>query len=99
MTDTPPRNPLFLERRSYRRRRIADAGRLLPVAGLFLFLVPVLWRPETGGPAGTAASGVYLFAVWFGLIAGGALLSRALVRPEDPPPAIRPPEAPQEPRR
>ena len=29
----PPRAPLFLERETYRRRRIMDGARILPVAG------------------------------------------------------------------
>ena len=42
---TMPTPPKFLARSSYRRRRIIDAARILPVLGLFIFLIPVLWHP------------------------------------------------------
>ncbi|MFD2739909.1 hypothetical protein ACFSUD_10040 [Sulfitobacter aestuarii] len=37
------RGPLFLERRSYRRRRMLDALRFLPFLGLGLWMLPLLW--------------------------------------------------------
>lgn len=76
--------PLFLERRSYRRRRLADAARLLPLLGAALFLSPVLWFAEGGAGPGTAAGGIYLFAVWTALILGAAVMSRGLTRNEAP---------------
>lgn len=69
-----PPEPLFLERRSYRRRRIGDAAKMLPVAGAVLFLMPVLWASSTG----TAAGMVYLFLVWALLILVMVVLSRKL---------------------
>ncbi|HPD91871.1 MAG: hypothetical protein H6900_14560 [Rhodobacter sp.] len=76
----PPRAPLFLERATYRRRRIMDGARILPVAGFVLVLLPVLWT--RGGPdatqTGTAAEAIYLFALWFVLVAVAALLARPL---------------------
>jgi hypothetical protein len=79
-----PRAPLFLERRSYRRRRLGDAARMLPVLGLLLVLLPMFWAPETaGGPRWTAWDGVYLFCVWAALIAVAGLLSRSLTAPPD----------------
>ncbi len=70
--------PLFLARRSYRRRRVMDAARMLPVVGGFLVALPILWRPaET--PGGETASGVvYLFTVWALLILAAAVLARRL---------------------
>jgi len=72
-----PRQPLFLARQSYRRRRLVDATRLLPVLGGLLLALPLLWQ---GGaePWLTSRIGLYLFAVWFGLIAAAALLGRWL---------------------
>ena len=32
--------PVFLERQSYRRRRLGDAAKFLPFVGLVLFLLP-----------------------------------------------------------
>jgi len=69
-----PNDPgTFLERRTYRRRRLTDGLRLLPLLGLWLFMVPVLW-PESKDVAGSDAvtmssALIYIFAVWVGLIA------------------------------
>ncbi|MBK5946686.1 hypothetical protein CCR83_09625 [Rhodobacter veldkampii DSM 11550] len=76
MSLTPP--PLFLARRSYRRRRLMDAARLLPLLGLVLFLLPVLWRPAATAEPDTARGGLYLFIVWAGLILAAYGLSRGL---------------------
>jgi hypothetical protein len=74
-----PRDPLFLERRSYRQRRMGDAARMLPVLGLLLILLPVFWDPGIAGqPRSTAGDGMYLFVVWMLLIAVAALMSRGL---------------------
>ena len=60
-----------------RRRRLADAVRLLPVLGLFLFLLPVL---ATGGSNGLGTAGglVFVFSIWGILIVISALLSLQL---------------------
>ena len=61
---------VFLERRSYRRRRLMDAAKLLPVLGAILFLVPLLWLVGTDAEAKVPASlaFVYVFVVWALLI-------------------------------
>ncbi|NDV00921.1 hypothetical protein [Pseudoroseicyclus tamaricis] len=69
--------PVFLARVSYRRRRLADAARMVPVLGSILFVLPLLW-PE--GEAGTAAGLIYIFAVWALLIAIARLLAPWLGR-------------------
>lgn len=70
--------PLFLARRSYRRRRLMDAARLLPLFGVVLVMLPALWRPgETPAPD-TGRGGIYLFTVWFVLVLAGAALARGL---------------------
>ncbi|WP_245298876.1 hypothetical protein [Pseudotabrizicola sediminis] len=75
----PPRTPpLFLRRSSYRQRRRRDAARLLPVVGLFLVLMPVLWGPQDALRRDTAPDGIYLFVVWAVLIAIAVLISRGL---------------------
>lgn len=87
-----PRGPLFVERQSYRRRRLMDAARILPVVGFVLVLLPVLWTQ--GGSMGTAGQALYVFALWVALILAAAALSRPLGRegarnpakpPADPP--------------
>jgi len=67
---------LFLERRGYRRRRIVDGARVLPVLGLLLWFVPLVW-PTKGevGAIGTSAATIYVFVIWTALIAIGAFLA------------------------
>lgn len=75
----PPRTPpLFLRRASYRQRRRRDAARLLPVVGLFLMLLPVLWSPQDTFRRDTAPDGIYLFVIWAVLIVLALLISRSL---------------------
>lgn len=71
-----PRRPLFLERRAYRRRRLMDAARILPAAGLVALLLPVLW--VASGGTDTAAEALYLFGLWAVLIGIAAAMSRPL---------------------
>jgi len=60
--------PVFLERRSYRQRRLMDAARLLPVLGMLLWLIPLLWpqRDPAGEVAAvsTSVAVLYIFGVW-----------------------------------
>lgn len=72
-----PGSPLFLARASYRRRRLRDAARLLPILGIFLLLLPILWMPD-GRIKLNAADIIYFFVVWLGLIVAAALFSRKL---------------------
>lgn len=69
----------FVNRRAYRKRRAADAARLLPVLGAALIALPLLWR-DAGS---TAAAMLYLFLVWAGLAALAAILSRWLSDDEE----------------
>ncbi len=73
---TAGREPLFLARQTYRRRRLTDAVRLVPVLGAVLFLIPIL--STSAGATSTLSGGIYVFLVWLGLIAATALLSRRL---------------------
>ena len=66
-----PRQPLFLARAVYRKRRLRDAARMLPIFGLLALQLPMLW-PAWG------YAWVYVFAIWFGLIVLAAFLARAL---------------------
>lgn len=75
-------DPIYLERKSYRRRRLQDAARILPFLGILLFFLPLLWsNPAEGARAGpgTAVNGLLLFGIWFLLIVGAAALSRSLL--------------------
>lgn len=76
-----PPEPMYLERQTYRRRRLEDAARFLPWLGAVLLIFPALWAD--GGPAdapGTAARGLYIFTAWAVLVLVAALLSRRLMR-------------------
>jgi len=70
----PGRSSVFLERQSYRRRRLLDAARLLPLFGALLFAVPLLWPvPEAGAGPETSAmpmsdAMLYIFSAWAVLI-------------------------------
>lgn len=69
-----PNGPLFLARAVYRRRRLRDAARLMPVLGLLLFLLPGLGHDSVGN----ARDAVFIFAVWGLLIALAAVLAPGL---------------------
>jgi hypothetical protein len=66
----------FLEKASYRQRRLRDVARVLPVLGAVLMHVPLLWPVD--GARGTADALLYLFCIWCLLIAGAALMARRL---------------------
>jgi peptidoglycan/LPS O-acetylase OafA/YrhL len=73
-----PRAPLFLARAVYRKRRLRDAARLLPLLGVFLLVLPALWtKPASGG-----ADWVYVFVVWAGLIGLAFALAPGLAEPK-----------------
>ena len=73
-----PETGVFLERKSYRRRRLLDGLRVLPVLAAWLFLLPVLWPRGADAAAPTTSSVlVYVFGVWFALTVLCALFTRA----------------------
>lgn len=72
---TEPSAPLFLEHRTYRRRRLLDAVRLLPFVGAILFLAPALM--PRAAQMDLSGRVVYIFAAWSLLILAIALTSRA----------------------
>lgn len=78
---TPRRMSVFLERRSYRRRRMMDALRLLPVFGVMLFMLPIFWpngAEDAGGAVALSTAVKYVFAAWAVLIAAAFGLWRGL---------------------
>jgi len=79
----PARRPLFLAPGPYRRRRLAEAARLVPVLGLFLILLPILWQPGETRLRDTAPDGLYLFGVWAGLIVIAALIAPRLAEGDE----------------
>ncbi len=90
------RRRLFLERRTYRRNRLQDAARLLPILGIILIFTPIFIRDTGAVPEGEAPGIaqwlVYFFVVWLGLIALTAFVSRALTKADPPVPEDGPTE-------
>ena len=78
MTDLPPSRSVFVERPAYRRRRMMDAARLLPILGISLLMVPLLWqKPDATGQPGDMVKMsdaiFYVFGVWALMISLAAL--------------------------
>lgn len=92
-----PARPLFLERRSYRQRRLMDAARLLPVLGIVLWAIPLLWAEGDGGMR-TSAAILYIFGVWLVLAGLAGIIARNLDADDDgrapPPPPTNPGRVP-----
>ena len=61
------KRPLFLARAPYRQRRLRDAARLLPVFGLFLLILPLLWMPASRTSL-TSGDVIYFFGAWLVMI-------------------------------
>lgn len=73
----PSDRPIFLERAAYRRRRLQDAARLLPIVTICAMLVPVWLLPK----ALSGATGmVILFLLWLAVIVTSAALHQKLRR-------------------
>ena len=79
--------PLFLERGTYRRRRMMDAVKLIAFLGVGLWMVPVLWpHGQAGDGVSMSRALLYIFGVWIVLIGLSAWLVRSLTtRAEDAP--------------
>jgi len=66
---TPPtKKPVFLQRASYRQRRLRDGAKLVPFVGIVLWLIPVAWRNEGSGEPVGSSGVLYVFGVWVLLI-------------------------------
>ncbi len=73
------RQPLFLARDSYRKRRLRDGARVLPIFGTVLVLLPLMWPVV---PQMMLAHWAYVFALWVALIGLAAVLARGLSESE-----------------
>ncbi|WP_202075986.1 hypothetical protein [Pseudooceanicola pacificus] len=73
---------VFLERRSYRQRRLADLARALPVVGLLLMLIPLLWTQGAEDGTRTSRAIYWIFGVWAVLVCASGLLARGAERDE-----------------
>jgi len=72
-----PKRPLFLAPASYRRRRLADASRLLPVFGIILLFLPLMWT-EASELRLTSGHVIYFFGVWLFLVGVAAAFAPGL---------------------
>ena len=71
----------FVEKATYRRRRLMDIARLAPILGALLLAVPLLWPVEASQPEGavrTSAAMIYVFFVWTALVGFAAAFSLAV---------------------
>ena len=71
------KRPLFLAPASYRRRRLADASRLLPIFGIVLLFLPLMWT-EASELRLTSGHVIYLFGVWLFLVVIAAVFAPGL---------------------
>ena len=69
---------IFLERKSYRQRRLRDVVRLLPILGTVLWAIPLLWPQGEAFGISNASALQYLFGMWLVLIIISAVLSQLL---------------------
>lgn len=73
-----PSSPVFLQRASYRQRRLRDGARLLPFVGVVLLAIPLAWSAEGPDDKIGAAALIYIFGVWMFLIILTAILARRM---------------------
>ena len=82
---TQDKHSVFLERRAYRQRRMADGARLLPLFGAVLLCLPVFWGLSDTKETLTTYVMSFLFCAWVGLIVVAALISSRLPDPGSTP--------------
>ncbi len=70
-----PTPPVFLQRASYRQRRIRDAAKLMPALGIVLLAIPLAWTSGEAEEKVGSSGLLYIFGVWVVLIVLTALLS------------------------
>ena len=74
MNTPAPKPTAFLAKESYRRRRMRDLARAVPIIGAILLAIPLLWAEGARNSSAT----VYIFIVWILLIAMSAVISRVV---------------------
>ena len=77
MTDNA-RSPRFLERKSYRQRRLRDVVQVLPIFGGILWTIPLLWNGDAEDGVSNASALIYIFGIWVLLIALTAIIASLL---------------------
>lgn len=79
----PPSRRLFLERRSYRQRRLVDGLRLLPILAVALWMIPLVWPKGAEDAVSTSGAALYIFGIWYALIVTGAVFAFRVESPVD----------------
>lgn len=74
----PPGRIEFLDRKNYRQRRLRDAARVLPLFGMVLMFLPLMWSGGDAQQRLTSTGFVYLFGLWLVLIVLTAVLGLVL---------------------
>lgn len=67
--------PVFLQRTSYRQRRLRDAAKLVPFLGIVLLAIPMAWTSGDADEKIGSSGLIYVFGVWVVLIVLTAILS------------------------
>jgi uncharacterized membrane protein len=80
---SPSKLPVFLQRASYRQRRLRDAAKLIPFLGVILWVMPLVWPHDTPDARIGSQGLIYIFGVWVVLIVLTALLA-SRIRSDDP---------------
>ncbi len=79
-----PDAPLFLERKSYRFRRIMDAVRFLPfVCAVLWLVVPLMWPNEAASGTPLSSALWYVFVIWLLAITASFGLWRRIYRADE----------------
>ena len=74
------KSPQFLERQSYKQRRLIDMIKVLPLVGGLLWATPMLWRNGDDGDVKTSSAIIFVFLVWIALVTLSSFLARTLGR-------------------
>ena len=77
-----PLSPQFLDLQSYRRKRLADAAKMIPILGIIVTMFPLPYLfGITHADKNALPLALYLFTVWMVLILVAGFLSRKLHDP------------------
>ncbi|MGJ8611676.1 MAG: hypothetical protein ACSHWY_11295 [Octadecabacter sp.] len=68
----------FLDRSTYRQRRIRDAAQWLPVFAAVLVMLPLMWPQGAPDESLTSSGIIYIFGLWVLLVVLAFILSRVL---------------------
>jgi hypothetical protein len=66
---------IFLEKASYRKRRLRDAAKLVPFLGIVLLAIPLAWSSNAPDDRIGSSGLLYVFGAWVLLIVLAAVLS------------------------